>query len=220
MRHSALPPKWKFLSVAFLLAVCLGSTPDRARAQEEGSPWDRVVELRTSVIRIGPQVWPFTQTFQPAGFSEGEKETGQLSLDLPLCARWDYDEPYPKSFLLCGRELYTWNPGEPIGHIFAVDASQPGIDLIRLDAEQLAERYQAEKVGMDTLRLTPLRQDHRLLSEAELTFSSDPPHLSRLTYRDAEGNVTTFDFASPTRLEDRSPFDPPERVSWEIEGDG
>jgi hypothetical protein len=206
--------------VAIFLAVCLWIEPQAAWSEEEVSPWDRVVELRTSMIRIGPQAWPFTQTFRPAGFTEGEKESGQISLDLPLCARWDYDEPYPKSFLLCGRELYTWNPGEPIGHIFAVDASQPGIDLIRLDAEQLAERYHAEKVGLDTLKLTPLRQDHRLLSEAELTFSNDPPHLTRLSYRDAEGNVTTFDFATPTRLDNRSSFDPPERVSWEIEGDG
>ncbi|MBZ0112509.1 MAG: outer membrane lipoprotein carrier protein LolA [Thermoanaerobaculia bacterium] len=213
-------PPWKTLSVAILLATQLWGESGIAPAQEDANPWDRVVELRTSVIRVGPQAWPFTQTFRPAGFSEGDAETGQLSLDLPLCARWDYDKPYPKSFLLCGRELYTWNPGEPIGHIFAVDASQPGIDLIRLDAEQLAERYHAEKVGMDTLRLTPLRQDHRLLSEAELTFANDPPHLSRLTYRDAEGSVTTFDFSTPARLDDRSPFDPPERVSWEIEGDG
>ncbi len=183
-------------------------------------PWQRLVDLRSTLVRGGPQEWTFVQTFVPAGFEQGERETGVLGLDLPLCARWDYDEPYPKSFLLCGRELYTWNPGEPVGHIFAVDSSQPGIDLIRLDAESLAQRYEAESIGLDTVRLTPASDAPDLLREAELTFSSETSHLSRLTYRDAEGNRTTFEFEAPVALEERHRFEPPARVTWEIEGNG
>ena len=206
-------------SSAILLLILL-MVPAGLWGQPQPDPWQRVVDLRASLIRSGPQEWGFAQTFLPAGFSEGETERGQLALDLPLCARWDYDEPYPKSFLLCGRELYSWNPGEPVGHIFAVDSSQPGIDLIRLDAEQLAERYRAEPVGLDALRLTPLLDDERLLAQAELTFSTEPFYLSRLSYHDAEGNLTTFDFEPPKPLEDRQRFEPPARISWEIEGDG
>ena len=210
---------WAVLLLGLFIASQTIAQSD-ALNPDDSDPWEQIVLLKQSLVQQGPTESSFVQTYVPAGFSDGIEESGRLSLDLPMCARWDYEEPYPKSNLLCGRELYTWNPGESIGHLWTIDSSQPGVDLIRLDAEQLSERYSAKWTAPNVLRLTPRVDDHRLLQEAELTLSLDPPHLVRLSYRDGEGNRTSFDFSSPEPVEDRERFSTPIRVSWELEGDG
>jgi outer membrane lipoprotein-sorting protein len=178
--------------------------------------------LRTALDAAPPQVLPFTQTFRAAGFSDGEQESGEVSLDLPRCVRWDYEEPYPKSYLLCGTELHTWNPGEPVGHLMALESTQPGLDLIVLDVDELMGRYRATAKdgagGATVVTLTPRQEGERVLREAEIVVSADGKRPLRLAYQDADGNHTSFAFGAPRRLRSSGAFSPPSGVRWERSG--
>jgi outer membrane lipoprotein carrier protein len=183
-------------------------------------PWDVLVQARTHMQEQGPRLLSFTQTYLPTGFDRGEQETGRVALDLPRCVRWDYDQPYPKSFLLCGDKLWSWNPGEPAGHLYDLDQAQPGLDLLLLATKDLAERYDAKAQaagGATRVQLAPKVSGPNVLKDAALLVEKDGT-VRELTYRDAEGNRTTFRFANARALTETGIFTPPEGVRWEHEG--
>jgi hypothetical protein len=214
----AFTPRRLEATVALAAALLLGS-PGPVAAQED--PWAALAALRLGLEEGGAQSWDFQQTFLPAGFSTGELETGRLVLGLPRCVRWDYHDPYPKSFLLCGSELHAWNPGEPVGQIYALDEAQPGLDLLLLSVSVLRSRYDAtveRQNGARRILLTPRGTASDLLQEAELVLAPGGQRLQRLAYRDAEGNRTTFDFTNARAFRGRGVFTPPRDVRWEREG--
>ncbi len=98
-------------SIFFLCLLSL--VPLTAAAQKDS--WAVLSGVRQSLVEAGPTEASFTQTYIPAGFSSGEKETGRMSLSLPDCLRWDYQDPYPKGFLLCGEVVHTWMKYLPTG---------------------------------------------------------------------------------------------------------
>lgn len=207
------------LALAAALSVAVTALPAAATAQED--PWQALASLRQGMEAAGTQTWDFQQTYVPAGFSSGERETGRVVVGLPRCLRWDYRDPYPKSFLLCGSELHTWNPGEPVGQVFTLDQAQPGLDLLLLSVEVLRMRYDAalEQEGRTRrIVLTPRGAGTDLLRDAELVLAPGGKRLQRLAYRDAEGNRTRFDFSNPRAFRGRGAFTPPSEVRWEREG--
>src|SRR5690349_20838124 len=143
----------------FLFALTLllgGAFP--AMAQDD--PWAVLSSVRQSLVEAGPTGARFVQTYIPAGFSSGEKESGQLALQLPDCLRWDYTEPYPKGFLLCGGVVHAWNPEDQSGRRYRVDRkNEPGLDLLLLGVDDLKNRYQAAakagESGKVEVQLTP-----------------------------------------------------------------
>jgi catechol 2,3-dioxygenase-like lactoylglutathione lyase family enzyme len=145
-----------------------------------------------------------------------------VALDLPRCVRWDYDDPYPKSFLLCGEQLWSWNPGEPVGHLYDLDQTQPGLDLLLLAVPELQKRYtaQAQAAGGSTrVTLTPRAGAQNTLRDAAILLDGDR-RIRELSYRDAEGNRTTFRFSGRQDAGSRASFTPPDGVKWERDGGG
>jgi len=206
------------LPFALLLAMAL-HVPAGAAGKD---PWQLLAGARTAMQEGGPQQWTFTQTYLPTGFDRGEEETGRVALDLPRCVRWDYDQPYPKSFLLCGERLWSWNPGEPVGHLYDLDATQPGLDLLLLDVDELDDRYDARAQpagGATRVQLTPKRAGGGALRDAAILVDAGG-RVRELTYRDAEGNRSTFRFQPTPAPPADGHFTAPGGVKWERDAPG
>ena len=188
-----------------------------AAAPGAADGWSELRRLRAS-LEGRPQTAEFVQRYLPAGFSSGDSETGRLTLALPGCLRWDYDEPFAKTYLLCEETVWTWNPGESSGRTFTVDPEEDrGLDLLRLGVERLAERYAAELVDDETaseIRLEPLGPSAEV-AEATLRLAPGDGRLVELSYRDAEGNTTRFEFGDPIPLApDSADLRPPAGLTW------
>lgn len=204
------------LLLAFTLA---GSLPSPGAA-DAPDPWEALSRLRMGLEEAGPQEMSFEQTFVPAGFSTGETESGTVVIDLPRCVRWDYLDPYPRSFLLCGTELHTWNAGESTGQLYALDRSQPGLDLLMLDRGLLEKTYTAtlEEDGDDlVLRLEPRDDASRALASAEIRFTAAGDRVREIAYRDGEGNRTRFRFGESRPVAAGDRFQPPPGMGWQRE---
>lgn len=196
-----------------LLLLALSSA---ARAATD--PWSSIETLRRALAESGAQAARFTQTYVPKGFSSGESESGTLFLALPDCLRWDYDEPYPKSFLLCGQDVYAWNRGETVGRRSRVNARQEaGLDLLLLSVEELRSRYEASAGSAGEISLVPLKAPASAPAQASLVLDSTGKRLSGLAYRDREGNLTRFALSEyrPRAAAEKDIFQPPTGVSWQ-----
>ena len=211
----------RFLLLATLAAALVALRFESgARAADAADPWQLLAQAREGMHQAGPQLWSFAQTYLPTGFDRGEEERGRVALDLPKCVRWDYDDPYPKSFLLCGETLWSWNSGEPAGHVYALDQAQPGLDLLLLATGELSQRYTAtaQAAGNATrVALVPKAGGTNVLKDAAILVGKDGT-LRELTYRDAEGNRTTFRFSDRRALADCSVFTAPGNLKWQREG--
>lgn len=197
------------LAVQVALAAGAAGPPD---------PWRTLAEVRESLIAGGPTATEFVQTYVPAGFSAGEEESGRLALALPDCLRWDYAEPYPKSFLLCGNEAFYWNPEDGTGRRYAVDREkEPGLDLLLLGVEELRKRYDATAEaagGRVTVTLTPLRELVELAG-AKLVVDAETLRLVEVSYTDREGGRSRFVLTGHAPLAEDGLFSPPEAIEWQ-----
>jgi outer membrane lipoprotein-sorting protein len=181
--------------------------------------WTRIEGLRKALAEDGALVAHFTQSYVPGGFSSGESESGTLYLALPDCLRWDYDEPYPKSFLLCGQDVYSWNRGESLGRRSRVDAREEvGLDLLLLSVEELRSRYQANPgATAEEISLVTLRAPAGAPAQATLRVDAAGRRLTGLSYVDREGNQTRFELSDyrPRKADERDVFQPPAKISWQ-----
>ncbi|HEX3131165.1 MAG TPA: outer membrane lipoprotein carrier protein LolA [Thermoanaerobaculia bacterium] len=197
--------------------LCLLSLATAAAAQND--PWAMLSGVRQSLVEAGPTEASFTQTYIPAGFSSGEKETGRLSLSLPDCLRWDYQDPYPKSFLLCGGIAHAWNPEDKSGRRYRVDRrNEPGLDLLLLGLDDLKTRYQATMRSVESgwieVKLSP-KEKMAELADAALTVDPAKRRLVAVSYHDREGNLTRFEIKDYRDLSRRGHFSPPTGIRWE-----
>ena len=199
------------LPVALMLLCALPSSADE-------SPWQLLDGLRKALEAQGPVTGRFQQTYIPAGFSSGDEESGHLSLWLPRCLRWNYEEPQDKSFLLCGDEVYFWNAEDPGGRHYRIrPQEEPGLDLLLVDVDRLKERYTADsqKRADGTYEVALA-----LPPEVEGRFSAkihiDPVahRILGLEYTDEEGNLTRFTVGDYKELAHTALFQPPADVEW------
>jgi hypothetical protein len=207
----------KALSWALAVLALANGSPSLATAAEADA-WEALLGLRGALAAEAPLAAAFVQAFTPAGFSGGEEETGSVTFGLPECLRWDYDDPDPKSYLLCGHMAWTWNRGEADGRRYLVAADEErGLDLLRLRIEELRSRYRAELVtaagGLLRVRLAPVATGGEI-ADAELTIAEGGRRLTALRYRDAEGNETRFTFHAYASVPRAARFDPPSGVTW------
>ncbi len=210
--------------IATVLALLiLLTTPVFAQAATadtgESSPWWALEQVRLKLARRGATTAPFEQTFVAAGFSGGETETGRLTFSLPDCLRWDYADPYPKSFLVCQDTVWYWNEHDMTGRRQEIDSrNEPGLDLLLLSVDSLAERYTASTEendeGQVVLTLAP-KVEAGEIQEAWLTLDPDGGRVVRLEYRDLAGNRTTFTIGDHTPLAEGEKLSPPKGVHWE-----
>ncbi len=200
---------------AGLLALGLAALPGTALAT---SPWELLEELRSDLQRSGPIISRFQQTFIPAGFSQGEQESGRLALWLPDCLRWSYEQPQAKSFLLCGGEVWFWNEDEAGGRHYTVEPEEePGLDLLLVEVARLKERYVAgsEKLADGTYEISlALPPDAERRFSARIRLDPVARRVVGLEYTDEEGNLTRFELSDYQALPDTAPFQPPAGVEW------
>lgn len=206
--------------LATLVAVSIPTLP--SSAEDAATAWNVLDAARKSLAASGAERASFVQTYVPAGFSSGEEESGRIAFRLPDCLRWDYSEPYPKSFLLCGEQVYSWNPEDRRGQTAPVDRqNQPGLDLLLLPVDQLSGRYDASAKrqgdGRVAVHLEPRAgmAGRTELTGAVLVVDTRQDRLVEVSYRDREGNRTTFRISGYKGLSDRSVFEPPRGIDWE-----
>lgn len=210
-RHRALGAALRLLLGLAVAGAALGAA--------SSNPWSALRELRTALESDSPLRARFVQTYVPAGFSSGEEEEGWFAVSLPDCLRWDYEEPYPKAFLLCGKTVYYWSPGEGTGQKYAFESEEePGLDFFLLTIDDLRLRYNAaaEELadGSLAIQLLPIRPTDQVV-EAQVVLDRRHRRLRTLTYRDVEGNLTRFDIRNYERGAATELFTPPSGVSWE-----
>jgi len=216
-----------------LASLCLLLASPLAAAGQPPDPWALLAAVRGELVTHGFQQAEFEQTYVPAGFTQGETETGRLALGLPDCLRWDYGEPYPKSFLVCGEVASYWNPEDGTGRRQGIDReNEPGLDLLLLPTEELAARYEARlaegdggageagaagEAGEDreTARivLTP-RQGGGQVREAILSVDRAAGTVVELSFTDHEGNLTRFRIGAYGPIRDPNLFSPPPGITW------
>lgn len=207
-----------FLASGFSLALACGALAAAGPEAPAIDPWRALSELRLHLAASGALVANFRQTYVPAGFATGDEEGGRVALALPDCLRWDYTEPYPKSYLLCGSRLHTWVAGEPQGERLHVDArEEAGLDLLLLPVEQLQVRYtavaRAASGGIIEVELVPTGPTSRI-ARAEISFDLPSQRPTALSYRDRDGNLSAFRFESFELLDDDTLFTPPTTLIW------
>jgi outer membrane lipoprotein-sorting protein len=196
--------------------VCLAAMPAAPAAAV--SPWELLADMRVALEEDGPLTGKFEQTYIPAGFSDGDVESGYLSLWLPRCLRWNYEEPQEKSFLLCDGEVYFWNPEDEGGRHYEIDPKEePGLDLLMLGVSELRERYVAdsEKLADGTYRIS-LAVPADVGGDFHATIHVDPVarRVVGLEYTDDEGNLTRFAISDYQKLAHTGLFQPPQGIEW------
>ncbi len=187
-------------------------------AAQAVSPWELLEKLREDLQRSGPITGKFQQTYVPAGFEEGDQESGFLSIWLPDCLRWNYEQPQAKSFLLCGEEVYFWNESESGGRNYRIEPEQePGLDLLLVEVTKLKERYVASNVKLDdgtyeiTLALPP---DAERPFSARIRLEPVSMRVVGMEYTDEEGNLTQFEISDYQQLRHTALFKPPQGIEW------
>jgi len=191
-------------------------------AAQEVDPWTALKKVRQSLVEAGPTGASFVQTFIAAGFSSGDQESGRIALSLPDCMRWDYLNPFPKSFLLCGGTVHAWNEGDQTGHRYRVDRkNEPGLDLLLLGVDELKERYRATaktvEGGRIEIALSPKEKKLAALKDATLTVDPASQRVVAVSYHDSEGNLTKFEISGYQDLSRQGSFSPPANIRW-VEG--
>ncbi len=196
------------------LTWCLA--PTVAAEPAESSPWTLLENLRNSLQEAGPTTASFVQTYVPAGFDSGDRESGHLSLWLPDCLRWNYADG--KNFLVCQGEVYAWNEEESGGRRHKIDPrEEPGLDLLLVQVENLRERYSAgaekHRDGGHTIDLaTPASEAGSYHAKLEIDRSGK--RVTAFEYRDTEGNLTRFEMKDYQNLNHTALFQPPSGVEW------
>ena len=213
--------KIRTLTLCLALLAAVAAFPLLSSAQDTATAWSVLDTARKSLAASGAERADFVQTYVPAGFSSGEEEEGRIAFRLPDCLRWDYSQPYPKSFLLCGEQVYSWNPEDRRGQTAPVDRhNQPGLDLLLLPIDDLSGRYDAKAEsrgdGRVAVHLEPRAgmAGRTELTDATLVVDTRQDRLVEVSYQDREGNRTTFRISGYEGLADRTVFEPPRGISW------
>jgi len=191
-----------------------------ATAPAADDPWAPLRSARESLSANSPLAAEFVQSFIPAGFSSGDSERGRLYLALPDCLRWDYEEPYPRSYLLCGDTVWAWSPDESVGDRFDhVSRDEAGLDFLLLSVDRLSERYAAAVSrgadGTVQLDLEPL-SDEAAFRQATIRLDASTGYLLEISYSDHEGNRTLFELSSFGPSEGSERFSPPDDIEWVV----
>lgn len=158
----------------------------------------RLAQIRKAVGGDGCRAAAFTQTYIPAGFGTGRGQAGRIVLSPPGRIRFEYDEPKGRLFALDGETVSAADPATSTltrRRIAAEErARMPLFDLVlgRVPAGFRLAATTAE--GEPRLEATPENPTDDLAWGA-VTLSADGKRVTRVEWRDGEGNVNRFDLA-------------------------
>ena len=210
------------LALAALLAAVAAAGAAPVRAATQNDAWAALAAARAGFEHAA---WTadFVQTWVPAGFASGERESGTVSLALPGSLRWDYAAPFPKSLLVRLDTAYSWNPGESSGRrVFLEPDERQHLALLALDLAALRQRFSAtlepsSGAGLEIL-LVPLAPADAAgqseIREARLALDARSHRLLRVAYADAEGNRTEFELSGHRPAAGDGLFTPPAGLEW------
>ncbi len=201
-----------------LFALLLAGAAPLAAAEASRDPWRTLEKLRGALAASGALAATFTQSYVPAGFTSGDSERGTLALTMPDCFRWDYVEPVPKAFLVCGATAWSWVEGEPRGQRATLATDRAiGLDLLLLSAGELSHRYRAQQAtlpaGDTEILFEPLDSESELVA-ANLVVDAAGERPVGLEWRDREGNVSSFRFTHWHSFAATDEFSPPPSLEW------
>ena len=218
MTRQTVSSRGRAAALGAVVAAAFVAAPPAPAADD---PWRVLDDFRRALDGAGPLSAGFVQTFVPFGFApeDGETERGSLAIDLPGCLRWDYSPPFPKAFLLCGRTVHHWNPGEPVGQRYDLsDQPAPGLDFFLLTTGDLRERYEAEVEAAEGNRLRlvlrPLEPSEDVV-EVQVVIDGEDQRLRELTYYDAQRNENRFLVGDYRSGAPPGRFEPPAGIEWE-----
>jgi outer membrane lipoprotein-sorting protein len=217
MRHTgALPRRLSMPPILLTLLLALAASTGAEEASGR-DPWEALGQLRAHLASEPIEV-DFVQTFIPFGFTNGDQESGTMGLKLPDCIRWDYLDPFPKTYLLCGDTAYAWNPGEQTGRRYEIaEQDRSSLELLRLSTERMRTDYVAELTGESEegieIELTPKITNPQVES-ALLVTTQSLDRLTELSYKDAAGNLTRFEMTEPRQLRAADRFTAPSQITW------
>ena len=214
-------------ALALAVALSLGAAGAEDSETRFEAAWAHVAAVRAGLAEASPLTAEFVQSYTPSGFSVADEESGTLAMNLGRageaasdCVRWDYEEPFPKGFLLCDRVAWTWNPGETSGRRQLVGrADSFGLDLLRLSVDQLRGSYRAtvvaQEAGRMEVRLVPDGPAAAEIRDASLEIDAAAGTLLALSYHDVEGNLTRFALGEYRPVaEPGVVFTPPTGLTW------
>lgn len=206
------------MRASFLSVLISGSLAVPVAAQETVDPWAVLAAARNALVAASPLEAEFLQTFTPAGFSTGDTEGGRLYLALPDCLRWDYRDPFPRSYLICDGIVHIWSPGDSEGRRLHVDRTEePGLDLLLLSVEALQQRYRATlgPTGEGDFEVVLLPTGSGAsFSEAAIVIEPSTSRPRVIRYVDQEGNASRFDLSSYAPDGDEGRFVAPP-ITWQ-----
>lgn len=214
-RASRRPSLGGTVAAVLLLVGATALVPSPAAGDEEA--WRLLEGARQRLVESSPLAARFVQSYVPAGFSSGDEESGRLYLALPTCLRWDYEAPYPRSYMLCGRTVWSWSPDEPVGdRLLEVSREEAGIDFLLLSTERLRERYEARLENGTSAAARVLlepKRDEVAFTRATIDLEADSGRPCQISYVDRQGNTTRFELTDYRPAEDEAIFEPPD-IRW------
>jgi outer membrane lipoprotein carrier protein len=100
-------------SLALLLLVC-AAPPDGGASVPEVAPTAEVKALVERMQAFYERTQDFTADFRQSyvykSFGRTVTSTGMVAFKKPAQMRWDYLTPSPRSFVLTGERVYSWDP--------------------------------------------------------------------------------------------------------------
>ena len=204
--------------------ACFALAPAARHRRRAGGdrPLARARAAARARSRAGAAAGRLHADLLPAGFTSGENESGRGSRSsLPDCLRWDYAEPYPKSFLLCGARAYSWDEGEPRASAATSTRARAGPrPAAAARSTSSRERYPATqpRAAATTRARARRRSGRKPRSRPRPRPRPGGERPTALDYRDREGNLTRFELRRLARARSRRrrrPFSPPPAIDWQ-----
>lgn len=212
-------PRLSILAVSVLtVTLCAAALAQQSADLDQPAvdPWGVLTSTRNALAHAAIAL-PFEQSFVPAGFNSGDRETGIASFGLPRCVRWDYVDPDPRSYLLCDNTVLTWNQGEDAGRRQHLDGRESGpFELWLAPLDELERNYRAtlDDLNGDHLVLTVRPSRQAEFDRAQIVIDRQTRLPVGFEYQDFEGNVTSFDFGDAELVDGDDPrFEPPP-IEW------
>ena len=177
--------------------------------------------VRQSLVDAGPTGAGFVQTYIPAGFSSGEKESGRLALSAARLPAVGLHGPLSQELPALRRR------GPRLERGGQVRPALPGGPQERARARPAAarrrrpqDRYQAtakaaRRRAVEIALLPKEKGKKSELTDATLTVDPGEQAGDGIAYHDREGNLTRFEITGYQDLPRQGRFSPPAGIRWE-----
>ncbi|MBL9037412.1 MAG: outer membrane lipoprotein carrier protein LolA [Archangium sp.] len=145
----------------------------------------------------------FTQAYTYKAFKRTQTSSGTVTFKKPALMRWEYAKPAPKTFVLAGERVYTYDPEAKLLTRAAINTSSLSASVTFLWGQgKLASEFSIAKKACATctgtlLELTPLVPDPRF-QRVLLEIDPASAQVVRSTVIDPDGSENAISFSKLT----------------------